>query len=818
TAAAGHPPTLPVPLTPLIGRDREVAAVADLARQGARLRTLTGTGGAGKTRLAIQIAADLAASARAGVVYVPLASIRDPALVPEALARVLGVRETPGHPILSGVSNALRDRQTLLVLDNFEQVIDSAPVVSELLGSCPQLSVLVTSREPLRIQGEQEFQVTPLAIPDLTQAVATADLARVPAVALLLQRARAVQHDFTLTPQNARVIADLCVRLDGLPLAIELAAARLSTLTPATLLARLSHRLQVLTGGRRDAPERQRTLRNTIAWSYDLLSSQEQALFRRLSVFAGGFTLAAAEAVADPDTARDADVLDGLTALVEKSLIIRREQPAGEPRYAMLETIREFGLEQVSERQETDSLAQLHLAWVLELVERAAEGLYGQDQRDWLARLDAEIDNAHAALAAARNLEEGEALLRVAVALRHYWLTRGLLSEGQRWVTSGLALAGNAPPSLRADAWTMLGGFAYSFHDYSLAVESLDRAVALHTETGNSAGLAWALSTQAWTAIYQGEYVDAAALFEQAVSLARSSDDRHRLATVLAGQSIAVACAMDYARATSIAEESLALYRAVGVQTGVAQILGYLGYFALWQGHIEQAQEWADACHSLSGELDSIKLAFAQELLGYVQVERGNYAEAGVQFRAALEREGRDPYAMTIAECLEGLAAAAAGLGDLNRGATLLGAAEAVRAQFRTPVPPPRQERYDRTLARVRAGSDADALAGAWARGRALPLSEAISYGLEPDTAFSGDPATTRSTRDATVALSPRELDVLRLVATGLTDTQVAERLFLSRRTVSSHLTSIYAKLSVPSRAAAATYALHHKLIELPPS
>jgi predicted ATPase/class 3 adenylate cyclase len=446
-----RPNNLPVQPTPLIGRQREIEAVRDLlSRHDVRLVTLTGPGGTGKTRLALQVTAELIDDFQDGVFFVELAPIGDPTLVVPTIAQSVGLQDVGGRPALDALIDYLSDKRLLLLLDNFEQILAAAPVVADLLGAAPGLKVLVTSRAVLHLRGEHEFPVPPLGLPEPGRRSLARELASYPAIALFSQRATAVRPGFALTDENALAVADICRRLDGLPLAIELAAARVKLLAPQAMLARLERRLPLLTGGARDLPERQRTLRGAIAWSYDLLDEPERRLFRRLAVFVGGCTVDAAEAIGAVDGEPGVDIFDGIASLVDKSLLRQHDGPDGEPRFAMLETIREFGLEQLAAADEEASVRHRHLDWFADFAERCQPGVFGPEGPAWLDRMAAELDNLRAATGWSMTEPTSggaRAGLRVAGALQQLWLWRDNLAEGQRWLEQTLAADEARSPS-----------------------------------------------------------------------------------------------------------------------------------------------------------------------------------------------------------------------------------------------------------------------------------------------------------------------------------------------------------------------------------
>ena len=854
---------VPTSFRPLLGREQDVAAIcALLSRPEVCLMTLLGTGGVGKTRLSLEVATQMRDAFADGVCFVPLAPVGDPARVLGAIAQALGLWEAGDLPLEEQVRAALRDRHLLLLLDNFEHLLKAAPQLAALLVSCSHLSMLVTSRAALHLSGEQEFLVPPLALPDLTHLPEPQALAQLASVRLFVLRAQAFQPAFELTAANARTIADICVRLDGLPLAIELAAARIKLLPPQALLKRLSHRLEVLTGGARDLPIRQQTLRNTIQWSYDLLSQEEQHLFRWLSIFVGGCSLEAAEAVCQEgqeDGDQASRVLEGVASLLDKSLVQQTEQEGNEPRLLMLETLREFGLECLLRQGELEAARQAHTRYYLALVEAAEPHLFGPEQLLWLDRLERDLDNLRAILQTATTggEVEVEVALRLASALRLFWSGRGYLREGRSVLERLLAQAGAIAAPVRLKALNSVGVIIWGQSDARRLEQVADEALALAREQGDQLNMTVALMLRG-TAIMldRRDYATAQACLEEALTSARALG--YRFATVSALMSLGrlalyqqdtqratawleeglIECREKVlrstvlvllaraelsqghtARARTLLEEGLTIFRAFGHTWGIALILSLLGQLALQQGELNQAEVFLKDGARLASEVgDRRNVARSRLLLAGLTALRGDYAAARLQYEEGLSTALDIRYTSLIASGLKGLGCVAAAQGLHTWAAVLWGTAEPMRESRSMAIP---LAIYERMVSVARGQLGEPAFAQALAEGRTLTPEQALASheAFPPQTPQQAQAAPgsspTAPTRHPSypAGLTVREVEVLRLVAQGRTDAQVAEQLVISPRTVNWHLTSIYGKIGVSSRSAATRYAFEHQLM-----
>jgi predicted ATPase/DNA-binding winged helix-turn-helix (wHTH) protein/Tfp pilus assembly protein PilF len=708
---------LPVPRTSFVGRERQVTEASELLlRQDCRLLTLTGPGGAGKTRLAIATAAAVADQFTGGVQFVDLASITNHELVPARLAEALKIKQVANRSVPQLIGDHLCDSGPfLLVLDNFEQVLPAATVLAETLEACPCVKIIVTSRSSLRIYGEQEFPV--------------GSLAENAAVELFAQRAAAIWPDFALTLENIPVVRDICLRLDGLPLAIELAAARTKMLPPAAILDRLQSRLQLLTGGALDLPERQQTLRNTIDWSHDLLNEAEQKLFRRFAVFAGGGTLEAAEAVCNTRRDLGLDLFEGLASLVDKNLIQRLDRGQSELRFTMLETIREYALERLIDSGEVASTRRAHAAYCLVLAEEGNPDLDASDRARWLAQCDLEIDNFRFALDWLFQTMDLDWSLRLSVALFRFWDMREHISEGRARLETVLRLAGEGRTNERARISIFLGALTSAQGDYAAAERFLEQSLSLYEEIGDQPGIAASLNALAVTARDRGDYASAQSNFERSLACWRVLGDRHAIARCLHNLGNVVKTRGDYARARWALGEATELFDELGDGIGAAWSFNQQGDIAHEQGDVATAQSlYKRALSAFRQAGDPWGSARSLTDLGSINCEQGEYCAAQAAYREALEIFAGLGHRRGIARVLEGNACLALVTGNAARALTLAAAAANLRRQIRAPLPQVDQSRLDHTLQAAWESLSQSDGKNAWDQGSAMRLAEAVRY------------------------------------------------------------------------------------------
>ena len=721
---------LPTPRTSLVGCEEQLTDIVNILLRGdVRLVTLTGPGGSGKTRLAIAVAEAIAHRFTAGVQFVGLGSITQPDLVATALADALQIKQVAHRTIPELIGAQLQNAgQFLLLFDNFEQVLPAATLVAETLEACPSLKILVTSRSCLRVYGEHEFPVAPLAQNSATE--------------LFAQRAAAVWPDFAITSGSEVVIREICQRLDGLPLAIELAAARTRVLPPTAILARLESRLQLLTDGPLDLPERHHTLRKTIDWSHGLLNEAEEKLFRRISVFVGGCTLESAEAVCNTASDLGVDLFDGLSSLVDKSLIQLFDRAGAEPRFTMLETIREYAFERLADKAEQTSIRRAHAAYCLVLAEEGNPDLSPADRARWLSQCDSEIDNFRFALDWLFATRELDWALRLCVALFRFWDMREHLIEGCIRLKTVLRLAGSQYEKKRATVLHFLGALTTAQGDYLAAEHSLQESLSLYDKLGDHSGIAVSLNALAVSARDRGDYSAAQSYVERSLECWRMMSDRSAIARCLHNLANVVKVRGDYPRASSALREAADIFAELGDRSGSGWSINQQGDIARAQGDIYAAQGFYRRALSVFREAaDPWGAARSLTDLAYIDCAQGEYVEAHEACREALETFAGLGYRRGIARALESSACLAAALGQASRALKLAAAATHLRRSVSAPLHGAEQVKLDESLLTAWSSLSVSEGQSAWAEGSAMSLKTAIQYSLrQPESVSRAEP------------------------------------------------------------------------------
>jgi len=732
------PNNLPIQTFELVGREKEIAQACGILKQKQlRLLTFTGPGGTGKTSLSLQVAANLLVWFQDGVFFLDLSATSQPKQIISEVAKLFNLKESSGSALIETLKQQLRSKQILLVLDNFEQLVAGASLVSELLTAAPGLKLIVSSRERLRVFAEQEFVVYPLAIPDLSQLPPYAELITYPAIILFAQRAQLIKPDFQLNAENAQAVAEICVQLDGLPLAIELAAARSDGFTPQEMLEQFTNRLKVLIQARPDLPTRQQSLRGAIEWGYSLLDKSSQIVFTRLAVFNGGCTTEAAEAVCNPDDDPEIDILSSLTALVDKNLLRRLEVSTAEHnRFVMLETIREYALEQLALQGEEEQWRQQHAAYYIGLAEEAEPYLTGPQQVEWFQRLEQEHSNIRVVMNWA--LEgpklKAEVALPIGAALWRFWDVQGYLNEGRYWLEKALSARveqenqTQAQTIIRAKAFNAAGILARDQGDYEHAINLLRESLALQRELGEKQGIASTLNTLGTVQANLGNYSTALAFHQETLALRRELNDERGVAISLCNLAALTFAQDNYEQSITLYQEALVLLRQLGDKRTIARVVHNLGHTMLVQGDLLQARAWIEESLVLRRELnDKPGIADSLILLAEVTGAQGRPEEALKLYQESLKLLQEVGDNLNIAACLEGIAGTLSSLQKPESAAQLYGAAEQLREVIGAPVHPADRPRYEQSLVRIKNQLSSNRLEAAWTAGRAMSLEQVIA-------------------------------------------------------------------------------------------
>ncbi|MGI8485365.1 MAG: tetratricopeptide repeat protein [Thermomicrobiales bacterium] len=827
---------LPRPLAALIGRQREVEEALDLLRQpDLRLLTFTGPGGVGKTRLALAVANGFRGELPDGIAFVNLAPITDPLLVAPSIAFALGMPPSDSAMMLARLAQAIGPQRVLLVIDNFEQVISAGVLLSQLLSQCPNLTALVTSRMPLRIRGEQEMAVPTFAIPSTRGAVVLTEIARNDAVTLFVQRAQASRRDFALTAHNAPVIVEICARLDGLPLAIELAAARMKIFSPQALLERLSDRMALLTGGARDLPARLQTMRDAIQWSYDLLSPQEQAIFRRLSVFRGPFPIESAMQLVGAQLGlpgRDDlvfDALEAISSLVDISLIGRIERENGEHRFRMLETIREFGTNKLRAAREESAIHQRFLTLYAALAHEASEGLMGSEQGQWMHHSDAEIANLRRAMEIAGDSEMlGHEGLEIASGLWRYWLVRGQMAEGAVWLERMLEVADSVESELEANARNNLGNLYLDLGHLAQARPCYLRSHELFSRLDDLDGIADELNNLGLIELLQGNVADARRILTESLEIRRSLDDRFSLPATLCNLGDIATIEADYDGAERFFTEAYVIRKEAGNQRGLSFCCHGLGLVAHYRGDLDGAERWFQEGKDFALlSTDAYSTAVLQVDLGMVEAARLRLIPALELITTALHSVRQMGLRRMMSEALDGMAEAAILARRYELAARLLGGGEMLREEEAIAFTTRSRKDMEALSVKLRQWLGEEVFRNQFQEGRdhvhdtlfdeALGLLDDVRAEGEisdPGSMIGGEAAFVDGAAVQRLGLSNRERDILACLMHGLSDKEIADHFSISPRTAMNHVSNVITKLGVSRRGAAASVAFRDRLVD----